>query len=344
MKKIYLTALFLFFSILIFSCTKDNVKLIRLDMSKEHDAGRFKPETGSRVSIAGNFNTWQSAEYFLTDEDEDWIYTIPVNEILKNSNQPLDTLIFKFYQISGDERSFNEIEQREKLGSRKMAYQYLLDKGPLFIFSQPYDEKIEVVVKFTVGTSNQKTLGYFKPQLGDKIIVSGSFCNWDPEGLVLNDEDKDDIYILTSDMRIYKNSPFEYKYCIRNNREAILLNSGWENIKNRTAVVSDTIELPYVEFGNMRRVVRFIVNTKKWENGKLFNPLKGDILQINLSLDGKEILTDALIQVEKNIYETAAIIPLNVKTIRYQIMKNIKHPLTKMKNIEVDLKGTIIKL
>lgn len=344
MIKTYKIYVFILLSVLIFSCTRNDAKFIRLDMSKEHDAVRFKPETGSRVCIAGNFNNWQSAEYFLTDENGDWIYTIPVNEIFNNSNQPLDTLIFKFYQISGDERSLNEIEQREKLGSRKMAYQYLLDKDPLFIFNQTYDEKIEVLVKFTVGISNQKILGYFRPELGDEIIVSGSFCDWDPNGLQLNDEDKDDIYTLTSNIRIYKNNLFEYKYRIMNNREAILLNSGWENIKNRTATVSDTIELPYIEFGDMRRIARFIVNMEKRGNEKIFKPLKGDILQVNLSLDSKEILTDALLQIDKNTYETAVIIPINVKNIRYQIVKNIKNPITKMENIEVDLNGSIIKV
>ena len=84
------------------------------------------------------------------------------------------------------------------------------------------------------------------------------------------------------------------------------------------------------------------IGTEQLENDEKFNPLKGDILQVKVLLDGKESLTDALIRVEKHVYETAVVIPLTVQNIKWQIVKNMKEKLTELEAVEVGLKRKVI--
>ena len=53
-------------------------------MSKEHDAGRFRPELGDKISVAGDFNGWKKDGLFLSDQKGNWIFTVEMEEYLRN--------------------------------------------------------------------------------------------------------------------------------------------------------------------------------------------------------------------------------------------------------------------
>ncbi|MBO8131318.1 MAG: hypothetical protein H0Z29_07365 [Candidatus Marinimicrobia bacterium] len=162
----------------------------------------------------------------------------------------------------------------------------------------------------------------------------------------MEDPDGDSIYTAKILVKYDPEVPVEYKFKILPNRNISLPNNGWESVQNRILDVNGRkkIKAPYIEFGDIRRVARFIVDAKNLISKKVFLPLKGDILQIELNLDGKCTLTDALTASENSIYETAVMIPLKVKKIRYRLVKNINIPLTDWRDIFVGIRGKITNI
>ena len=251
---------------------------------------------------------------------------------------------FKFVFHAGDGRDVAN-QGWETIKNRKITLANLEKKNPVYIFNEVYDARETFEVTFRVGMNNQKILGFFRPETGDEVVVSGSFCEWSSQGIPMKDEDGAGIYSLKLTVKQNPQEPFEYRYRIISKRKAILPNKGWETQVNRQwSLTNSTTELPYAEFNDIRRVARFIIDTKQWEQEGKFKPQRGDILQIKLLLDGKENLSDALFQVKDHTYETALIIPLTVKDVQWQVVRNIKEEITQIKNVEVDLKGAVITL
>jgi hypothetical protein len=337
-------------SILLAACSKTSNEakyIIRVDMSKEHDAGRFKSEVGDKISIAGNFNGWKEDSLFLSDAKGNWIFNIDLGKSLKNlsGKSPTDdTLEFKFVVHAGDGREVDH-QGWEATNNRQMTLADIKKKKPLFIFNEEYEEKETFEATITVGMNNQKVLGFFRPEEGDEVIVSGSFCGWSSKGIPMKDEDGTGIYSVTLPVKINPKELVEYKFRIMTKRKALIPNKGWETQVNRQwKLTSSMTEFPYAEFNDIRRVARFVINTEQWEQEGKFKPKKGDILQIKILLDGKESLSDALFQVKDHVYETALVIPLTAKEVQWQAVRNIKEDITQLKSVEVDLRGTTITL
>lgn len=331
-------------------CSKhqnEGTYIIRVDMSKEHDAGRFKPELGDKISLAGNYDGWKKDGLFLTDQKGDWIFTADIESSLKNKKghlTPNDTLEFKFVLHPGKNREAAN-QGWETIRNRIATLGYIERKKPVYIFNTEYDEQETFEVTFTVGMNNQKILGFFRPEEGDQVIVSGSFCGWSSEGVPMKDEDGTGIYTLKQAVKHNSMKPFEYRYRILSKRKAILPGKGWEMTGTRQWSLSMlTQDLPYIEFNDTRRVARFIIDSREWEQQARFKPKKGDILQIKLMLDGKEHLSDALFQVKDHTYETALVIPVSVTDVQWQVVKNIHENLMQAKKVEIELKGTVVSL
>jgi len=316
---------------------------IRLDMSKEHDAGRFIPDKGDMVFIKGDFTNGEKFDLPLDDSDGDWIFTVLLNDILQQSSEPVDSLKFAFLIEPGDNRYIPN-SGKEAIPLRVVLLKDIYDKKPIFIFNEAFDDRREAEVTFTVGVANQKVLGFFKPEEGDILVVTGDFCKWDERGFPMKGNRNDEIFSVTIPVKYDPNQAIEYKYRILTNRKVILPNNGWEGVPNRALAISkDVTSTPYAEFSDLRRVARFIIITKSLEKDGKFNPFKGDILQINLMLDGQENLSDALVFIEECQYETAVVFPLTVKDIKWQLIKNIKEVLTEWQPVEVGLKGKLIQ-
>ena len=348
-KEFLLSVITLCFLLLVFlvfiDCARVTIQkhLIRLDMGREHDARRFMPDKGDMVFIKGNFTNGEEFDLLLDDANGDWIYTVLLNDILQQSSKPVDTLKFSFLIKTGDNRYIPN-NGKEAIPLRIVLLKDIYDKKPIFIFNEVFDDRPEVEVTFTVGVANQKVLGFFEPKKGDVMVVTGDFCKWDERGIPMNGNKNDDIFSVTIPIKYDPDQAVQYKYRILTNRKVILPNNGWEGVPNRALAISkDVVNAPYAEFSDLRRVARFIINTKSLEKDGKFNPLRGDILQINLSLDGQENLSDALVLVENYQYETAVIIPLTVKDLKWQLIKNIKELLTEWQSVEVGLKGKLVQ-
>ena len=314
---------------------------IRLDLSKEHDTGRFLPEKGDRVFLNIDFPSGEKSVLNLEDTDGDWIYQVLLNDIFKQSNEPVDTLKFVFFIETGDHRYIPNGGE-EKIPSRVMLLNDIYDKKPVLIFNETFDDRKEAEVTFTVGVANQKVLGFFKPEEGDIIVVSGDFTKWDDRGIPMKGNYNDEIYSVTVPVKYSADRAVEYRFKILPKRHVILPNEGWESGRRRNLQINkEIVRVPYAEFNDLRRVARFIIDTKSFKD---FNPLEGDILQIELMLDGQESLSDALVFIDDYQYETAVVIPLTVKDVKWRLVKNINQGLTEWQLVEVGIKGKIISL
>ncbi|MCA0447832.1 MAG: hypothetical protein LCH54_16560 [Bacteroidetes bacterium] len=299
----------IFFICFIFSlltgCHSDKSDSItfRLDMRKEHDLGYFKPELGDKVSIAGNFNDWKPDSIILNDPDGDWIFETELFSNSRDSSFRLDTLLFKFKQFAGDGRVLANTGW-EAIANRKVGALELRINEHTFQFNENINTGQQYQVKFTVGMSNQKVLGFFRPEEGDKVVVSGNFLNWNPEGLLLSDDDQDNVYSVTAPVEVKSMEKLEFKYRIVPKVQRQLLNKGWEDIPGRVLIFEqgmssiksrkngiNFIEIPYCDFADLNRVARFIVNSSELESADIFKPLKGDILQLEIQIGGYTILS-----------------------------------------------------
>lgn len=334
-------------SVLQLSCHKMNEGnkhiIIRVDMSKEHDSGIFKPGDGDKVFVAGNFDGWKKNGILLSNVKGNWLYSADIYDYLKKEKElSLDSLEFNFVIQSGDHRDLPN-EGWETIAARRVPLSEIESRSPIFTYNTAYVPKETFRVTFTVGMRDQETLGFFKPQDGDRVIVSGNFCNWSPQGVALHRKG-DGIYSRKITLRLNPNDPFRYLFRVVASRKALIPNRGWETVAHRQAALSaPTIQLPFAEFNGVRRAARFIINPAKWEQEGIFQPMKGDILQIRLMFDGKPFLSDRMFRVNKHRYETAIEVPLSVRHVRWQVVENMKHKLTHLRSVDASLNGVIVR-
>ncbi len=333
--------------LLAISCTRNKPVIIRVDMSREHDAGRFQPEKGDRLGIAGNFNDWnvRSDDYDLQDPEGDWIYTIPIQKLTANASegtQP-DTLEFKFVIHAAGGRYIPN-NGWETLPNRRFTIADLGTNSPEFIYNRPWQRWPERQVTFTVDMKNQEVLGFFDPKKGDQVVVSGSFSDWSETGIPLIDKNGEGIYQATLPIAANPGQPVSYKFRMISAQKKIMPNHGWETKDNRQIrqLNRDTV-LSYAAFNNLRRVARFIIRPDRWIQKGLFKPLKGDILQIRVRLDGQTHLSDPLIKVSSGNWETAMAIPLRSEQTEWQLVRNVHKPLINWRFFSVGLNGAIIR-
>jgi len=316
-------------------------------MSAEHDAGRFQPENGDHVSIAGNFNEWNidSESLDLHDPEGDWVYTIPLSK--KRASEPdsihLDTLEFKFVIRTANNRYIPN-NGWETLPNRKMTLSDLEVKSPEIVYNQPWKQWPDHQVTFTVDMRNQEVLGFFKPDKGDQVVVSGSFTGWSPGGIPLIDKSGDGVYQAMIPVSSDPNQPVSYKFRMLPANHKILPDHGWESTANRQIghLHNDTV-LAYTAFNNLRRVARFIIKADEWTKNRTFQPMKGDIIQIKVRFDGRTHLSNPLMKVHTGSWETAMAIPLNSQETEWQIVENMNKPLTQWQPVSVGLSGTLIQ-
>ncbi len=268
LKRVIIFLLAFIVSSLDISCSHNSAKqnglLLSVDMSKEHDSGQFKPGKGDRLYVAGNFNGWKKYQIAMTEKKGNWIYSANIEKYLEKTEAglPIDTLQFNFLIKPGKDRSVPN-QGWEELGARKMAVSTLASEAPVFVYGERFDNKEPYDVTFTVGMSNEETLGFFKPGRGDEVVVSGSFCNWSSKGIPL-DNKGDGIYARKIWIRQNPRHPLEYNFRIIPNANVPLPNWGWETIPMRkTSLDSRTIKLPFAVFNNIRRVARFVIGTSK---------------------------------------------------------------------------------
>ena len=324
--------LYLFISLT--SCDKGENVILRIDLAREHDEGRFNPDAGDQVFIAGNFNDWQSQSVFLTDTDGDWVYETTLSEIP-------DTVSFKF----GIQSSVNKDLANggwEVVPNRSVVKEVLVSDAPVFEFNRSWKRNVEVQIPFAVSMSNQQVLGFFDPDK-DKVVVTGSFMGWDPIGITLKDEDKDLIYEATVPVSIKNGKPEQYKYRIAKNESSTgyLPNNGWEFLDDRL-LISEEERVDY--FNNQKRIARFQISEAYLQDSLNVTMKKGDILQIRLTGSDFDFLSSEMIETKEGKYETSVQISMNVSNFKWYITKNTNDYLFESRYIVVTQNGRVFSL
>ncbi len=327
------------------SCNKKTQDFdITVDLAHEMGAGMFAPDKGDSIFISGNFNDWSTSSDPLKVSANEWVYGIDVRDMVDlgdDAIQVSDTLEYKFFLKSEDQSKLLNTGW-ESIANRKTAIGDLIIEKPTFIFNDldPVQETRNVT--FTVGMSNQQVLGFFEPDSGDVVVVTGSFIDWNPVGIPLELTSKDNL-VYSGIIPISDNS-ISYKYVIHSKRRSTLTSARWETIPNREMLLNNEGTSNYSDFNNQNRLLRIQLNTERASKNKIFEESKGDRLQVKLLLDNKEHLTSYMINVGKNVYEIAVEIPPNVLNIEYKFVLNINESIDEYKPLNVPVGGKFLKL
>ena len=147
-------------------------------------------------------------------------------------------------------------------------------------------------VTFQIDMSIKMLEGVFKPDEGDILIIRGCFNDWTENTHVLTDDNSDSVYTGTYTISCETDSIIEYKYVIHQYNEFDL----WESNPNPSSssngnrilfLTNSPIILPIVYFDNDRlpTTIIFKMNTKVIQNIGVFNPTRGDSIQIRGSFN-----------------------------------------------------------
>lgn len=191
---------------------------------------------------------------------------------------------------------------------------------------------------FRVNMSNQKVLGYFKPEMGDKVAVTGSFNSWS-EGIVLKQQDSL-VYGLAFPVKVRKHESLVYKYILipdaERKEEFIMPNSGWEFTDNRLYREGSVTDY----FNDQKRVLRVFI-TKDWI-AKKANLKQDDVLHLKLMWNGSHSRNYRLEPNGKGAYETAIQIPESAADVGAKIIVNYEQELYVFDKIKVGVKGKTV--
>lgn len=194
---------------------------------------------------------------------------------------------------------------------------------------------------FRVNMSNQKVLGYFKPEMGDKVAVTGSFNSWSEEGIILEQQDSL-VYGLTFPVKVRKYEPLVYKYIIipgaERKEQFIMPNNGWEFRDNRLYREESLTEY----FNNQKRVLRVVVS-EEWLAQRA-NLKQDDVLLLKLMWNGSQSRNYRLEPNGNGAYETALQIPESAADVGAKIIVNYEHELYVFDEIKVGVKGKTVVL
>ena len=332
--NIYAIIIISFIHLFLFmSCDRETSYQLKLDMSREHDLLRFLPEKGDCVFAILSYQQGKALEIELMDFDQDWIYSGKLGKYQIIS----DSVKLAFYYISGKDTV------HEAIAPRFLKSIKILNKT-IFKFNEQYHGNDTHEVCFTVNMNNQKVLDFFQPEKGDQVIVSGNFCDWDENGFLLFDKDDDGKYSVCLPEDIFEQGTIEYRYRILTKRDVVQQNGGWENILPRACYLNkESVNKFQDVFDNKLRVIKFVINTNKIKTSNGIDSSDIETLNIKLALDSLISKTDNLMKVSSNQYETAVMIPLNVKNIAWQLILNNHQELTSFQNIEVGPDGRVIE-
>ena len=332
--RIVIIGVFLF----LINCSAPEGKLfMHVDMASLHDEGMFKPENGDKLSIVGDFNNWEVNKHLLADDEGDWIYTININELPIDLDEELS---FKFVVSSEKENKLTNMGW-ERITNRSITADEIKKEQPVFIFNEPWSPLVADTLSFRVNMSNQNVLGFFKPEMGDKVAVSGSFNDWDKTGIQLESTSDLLVYELTLPVEVRKHEPLIYKYQIisgvNREEELVMTNQGREFTDNR--LYSENNSSDY--FNNQKRVLR-VVLTEEWLEQQNYSLKQDDVLHLKLMWNGNQSQNYRLEPDAKGAYETALQIPESAADVKGAVIVNFHEEIYNMEHLLVNQKGTLI--
>jgi hypothetical protein len=210
--------------------TKANVTF-QVNMAKKMRDGAFMPTLGDKVTLRGTFNSWGNPDT-LADANADSIYAI--TKLLKTGS-PYE---YKFWKTlrAGQEWEGSIDNRPLALGST--------DTTLAVVFFN--NEAFPVSITFQVDMKIKMFEQIFRPDLGDRVTVRGSFNDWgnttnNPDTLL--DGDNDSVYTLN---RLVSPGTTQYKFW-KSTRGGL----DYETITNREIVITPSpAVLPVVLFDN----------------------------------------------------------------------------------------------
>lgn len=309
---------------------------IKIDLSSERDEGRLTPESGDKVYIVGNFNDWEPGVTILEDPDWDWVFETALD--LKDVGNP-DTLVFKFVVVSEQNRDLPN-SGWEIIPNRVVPIEAILQEEPMFIFNKSWSPLVEKDLTFSVSMSNQVVLGFFDPEK-DNVQVSGSFMEWNSEGVLMTDTDGDLVYEIEIPVSVPKDEPVFYRYRIKKSdteQDSYIPNNGWEISGERT--YTNDIGLNY--FNNQRRVLK-VTAGYDWV-AKHTKLTKADELYFVLHYSGGESRNYKMERTHSGVFETAIQVPETLAGLSASVNKNLEEDIYSQKELVVSVKGSEIQL
>ena len=269
---------------------------------------------------------------FISNRDRNGFFTFPVRRITERFDTPVDILNVQF-AVAID----NEIMLHEAI-VRRVPLRHLIKNEPIFTYGKPYLPDRETEITFRINMSNQKVLGFFVPEEGERVVVSGKMLDSSPGGLELHPEGGGN-YSATVPIRYFEGDPLTYRYRIITDRNALLPYKGWESVGERKLnITGSNTELPMVYFNDQRRVVRFVIDERRLNR----QVSEDDVLRVRLWLDGHATHSDVLVQVDEHLWETAVMIPQNVQNIEWVLTDGTGNGLTYRQSLVVDFNGKTI--
>lgn len=264
---------------------------IQVDLSAEIQAGRFRPEAGDRVLVAGGFDNWQGDGMLMEVGMEPAVHTarLPV--------RGQDTLQFRFRIRTGDGRTLDG-GGWEPLADRRHAVASLRAHQPVLRYGLAWESQVDGRVTFRVNMANARILGFFDPAGGDRVRLTGAFWNWE-DGVNLEPEGDGSTYSLTVPVRYTEGIPLTYRYRIIRTEPGVVTDpwDGWES----NGPHSRLTDRPRTDFfNNQAHVLRFIVRGSAGHAAGRF---------IELEQGGARWQTDALMQVAPGVHEAAIMLP-----------------------------------
>lgn len=280
-----------------------------VNMKSQFKIGRFRPDLGDVVTVRGSFNDWGNSTNnpdTLRDLDNDSIYT---KTILLKANQ---TIFYKYWKTFR-----GGLDWESGIGDREFTIGFNDTTTPLVYFNNEIEP---VMVTFNVNMKVQMQKGKFKPDLGDVVLVRGTFNSW---GTIdtLTDSNNDSIY--TKVIPISRNQTIQFKYW-KTPRAGVDWEAFWGNREFYIGVNDTTTPLVYFSNEYPDVNVTFQVNMKiKMIEGN-FLPAAGDVVTVRGSFNDWGNSTnnpDTLFDADgDSIYVKTISIPGN-QTIYYKFWK-----------------------
>ncbi|MEX0610258.1 MAG: hypothetical protein WD016_08800 [Balneolaceae bacterium] len=317
----------------VFGCNSASDELwLKVDMASLHDEGLFKPDEGDKISLAGSFNDWEAGEYYLQDIEDNWVYSYNLNELITEETGELE---FKFVITSAKNRELVN-GGWERIPNRSITPEDIRREQPVLNFNKPWSPLVTKKLSFRLNMSNQKVLGFFDPDMGDKVAVTGSFNNWNEEGVLLEPAEDSLVYQFTFPAEVRKHEPLVYTYLIipgtGRNEKVVMPNKGREFINNRYY----REELATEYFNNQKRVLR-VELTEEWIAQKTLK--QDDVLHLKLMWNGSQSRNYRMEPMGEGAYETALQIPETAADLKAKVMVNYEEEVYELNIIKVGLEG-----
>jgi hypothetical protein len=249
----------------------------QVNMAIKMQEQSFLPASGDSVSVAGNFNGWNTTANRLTKGTLDSIYSATV------SRPTGDTILYKYFKTlrggldwEGGDNKMHVVQA----GDQTVPLTWFDGDS---VFTPPSAAKIT----FQVNMSIKMREGSFLPGSGDIVRVAGSFNNWGSSTDTLVKGASDSIYSKTIELSA---ASIQYKF-LKNLRGGL----DWENVSNRpfTVTASDaTIPVVWFDDDSVYNApttdvnVKFQVNMSVKMKEFTFLPDSGDVVTVSGGFNG----------------------------------------------------------